>query len=109
MLHRLSDESFSLTGELTFATVNEILKESVSLLYSSIKERAEEGENIEIKVDLKDVKRVDSAGLSLLIEWKRKVLQRSNILQLDINLKFTNIPAQLRELALVGGVEGIIE
>ena len=49
-----------LEGELSFATVGGLLREAAPLL--------EKGTD-RLLLDLKDVKRADSAGLALLLEW----------------------------------------
>ena len=50
-------------------------------------------------LDLKNVTRTDSAGLSLLVEWQREAVHKS------ITIKFQNIPPQLLALARVCGLE----
>lgn len=58
-LKDLGGGSFSLTGDMTFSTAGEILRES-ELLFE---------EHTRIEVDLSGVKETDSAGLALLLEW----------------------------------------
>ena len=50
---------FELSGEMTFATAEDILRESEELFENHTR----------ITVDLSGVTRADSAGLALLLEW----------------------------------------
>ncbi|KHD06153.1 hypothetical protein PN36_15510 [Candidatus Thiomargarita nelsonii] len=49
-------------------------------------------------VDLCDVTRTDSAGLALLIEWRRS----------EAPITFRNMPAQMLNLATVCGVQDML-
>ncbi|MCC5810262.1 MAG: STAS domain-containing protein [Ectothiorhodospiraceae bacterium] len=53
-------------------------------------------------VDLEQVVRADSAGLAVLVAWTRESRTSGQ------PLSFVNIPAQLRNLALVCGVESLL-
>jgi phospholipid transport system transporter-binding protein len=84
-----SDEWVILSGDLTFATIN---KKATQLIdFKKI--------NHELVIDLAGIKKSDSAGLALLIEWL-KISQKSLA-----QLRFKNIPTQLITLAKLSGFE----
>jgi phospholipid transport system transporter-binding protein len=83
---------FCLRGELTFDTVAQLLASSQALLAASPA----------LTIDLAGVQRSDSAGLALLIEWTRSAAARRQA------IAFTNIPAQMRALARVSGLDGVL-
>ena len=79
------------SGELTFATVRDLFRES----------RAQfDGRRDEI--DLSAVTTADSAGLALLIEWYRWA-ERSGK-----QIRFVGVPAQLRALAKISDVDRLL-
>ncbi|MFA5531151.1 MAG: STAS domain-containing protein [Thiohalomonadaceae bacterium] len=80
-------------GEMTFATVS-------GLLAASLAAFAEPEEHLE--VDLSGVMRADSAGLALLIEWLRRARGTGK------TIVFRAIPDQLRAIARVSDLEGIL-
>ncbi len=82
----------SLKGEMTYATVTAALRESERHF----------GSEGALRVDLKGVKRADSAGLSLLIEWIRRLEAEER------DIWFSNLPHQLERLARVSGVFEIL-
>ena len=85
----LSEGNFALQGPLTFDTVPDVLGDSESWLKKGSK----------VTIDLKEVSKADSAGLALLIEWRR-------LAQLaDCKLHFINFPAQFRSLIDVTGLQ----
>ncbi len=68
-----AEGSARLSGNLTFATVKDLLLEAKGLL----------GANSRIsQLDLSEVKRVDSAGLALLLEWQADALKSGASFQL---------------------------
>lgn len=83
---------YSVNGELSFATVTDLLLQSRSLFA---------GES-SIEVDLTGVTHVDSAGLSLLIEWLRQAHLQGR------QLRYVALPAQLNALASISEVEGLL-
>ncbi|MGE0371222.1 MAG: lipid asymmetry maintenance protein MlaB [Gammaproteobacteria bacterium] len=85
--------ALSVSGELNFATVPALLERGAALLAAG---------GGRIRLDLGGVTRADSAGLALLIEWLR--LARSRRASLEI----VNMPAQLRAIARVSGLDGIL-
>jgi len=81
-------QTWSLSGELGFATVTALLAEF------------ENSQNLPQVIDLKEVSRTDSAGLALLIEFLKQSQKSS--------LSFQNIPEQLLNLAAVSGVQEML-
>ena len=80
---------FTLSGELTFDTAQELFDQAARIF--SGKSR--------VTVDLSDINRVDSAGLALLMEWLR-VARREKV-----ELEFRNLPAQMTSLIMVSGLQ----
>jgi phospholipid transport system transporter-binding protein len=58
-LSEIGDGRFKLSGQMTFATAEDILRASEDLFEPHTR----------IEVDLSGVSRADSAGLALLLEW----------------------------------------
>lgn len=89
------DESgaFVLNGELTFDTVPEIYRETIRWL--PLDDRF-------CSVDLSNVERVDSAGLSLLLDWQSSALSRQRLLQ------FNNPSPELVRLAALCGADALL-
>lgn len=54
-------------------------------------------------VDMGAVSEVDSSAVSLILEWQRQAAQRNNH-----DLRFENLPANLRSLAGLYGVADLI-
>jgi len=81
-------QTWSLSGELSFATVTTLLAEF------------EGSQNFPQVIDLKSVTRTDSAGLALLIELLKQSQKTSLI--------FHNIPEQMLNLAAVSGVQDML-
>ena len=55
-----------------------------------------------VTVDLNGVRRCDSAGLALLIQWMREARSQS------VEIRFTNLPEQLIHIAETSGLEDIL-
>lgn len=85
--------ALSVNGELNFSTVPALLERGSALLA---------GRAGAIRLDLGGVTRADSAGLALLIEWLR--VARRNHASIEIR----NMPAQLRAIARVSGLDAIL-
>lgn len=81
----------SLSGELSFATVEDCLTRSRAKLTSGAEE-----------LDLSAITRTDSAGLALLLQLVREARVASR------QLRFTHPPAQLRALATFFGVSELL-
>ena len=82
----LPSDLWQLTGELTFATVSDLL---AAFLNSPQRPQ---------QLDLQAVSRVDSAGLAFLIEIRRQQPQ----------VKLLNLPPQLLKLAEINQVTGLL-
>ncbi len=80
-----------LSGALTMLSVPALLKEGAAVIA---------GDNLE--VDLAGVNEVDSAALTLLLEWLRLAQARK------AGLAFVNLPANLTSLATLYGVLDLI-
>ena len=85
-------DTVALNGEMTFSTVTAALNQSNNLF----------GREGELQVDLKGVARVDSAGVSLLLEWFRRMEQQRR------KISFLNVPHALQRLARIGGVATLL-
>ena len=86
------DGRFIVSGELTFATVAALQRESVRVFAG----------NEELLVDLDDVAAADSAGLALLVDWTAAARQQGR------HICFTNMPAQLLAIARVSGLDEVL-
>jgi len=56
----------------------------------------------EIEVDFTDVSNVDTAALSLMLEWQRRAVA------VKCKIKFANLPVNLSSLANLYGIEDFI-
>jgi phospholipid transport system transporter-binding protein len=83
---------FRLEGELSFETVPPLVHRGRSLFES-------EGE---VSLDLAQVTRADSAGVALLIEWRREAQRRGR------TIRFENIPAQMQAIARLSAVDQLL-
>ena len=84
---------YQLTGEVTFATAERILRDSSQMF------ARQQG----IEIDLSDVVKTDSAGLALLLEWLR-IANDSGAA-----IRFQNIPEKVRAIAQTAEVEALLE
>lgn len=92
-LLEMGDEGrWILSGELGFGTVSQLLKDS----------RAGFSDGHHFEVDLSGVKRADSAGLALLIEWLRSAERAGS------SVSFVNMPAQMQSIARICGLDDIL-
>ena len=78
------------TGALTFANA------------TALNAAARQHLNGDIVVDLAGVTEVDSAGLSVLFEWRRAAQQN------NCRIAFRNLPESLQSLAALYGVADLI-
>ena len=85
--------SWRVTGELSFASVPELERNAAGGLLAAPGPWY---------IDLGQVQRADSAGLAMLIEWARLARERS------VEIGYRNMPAQMRAMARVSGLEAII-
>lgn len=91
-LNDLGGGRLSLEGELSFASVPALLRRGSSLFA---------GQDA-IELDLAGVRRADSAGLALLVEWLAQAKR------LGRKLDFLHVPDQILRMAKVGGLEDIL-
>ena len=84
---------FALEGKLSFTSVPGLLQQGARLFAGA--EQA-------IEVDLSGVRRCDSAGLALMVEWL------SHARRLKRSLRFQHVPAQILRMAEVSGLENIL-
>jgi phospholipid transport system transporter-binding protein len=85
-------KTLHLSGDLVIGSVTTLLNQAHSLF-------AQHGQ---IVIDFKDVPRVDSAGLALLLEWVEWA--RNN----DASIQFRNVPDALIRIAKLSNVEGML-
>jgi len=87
----ISPGVYEVIGDLTFATVNQLLKLPEPLL----------SDQNSVKIILNKVHHIDSAGLALLIEWERQSLPRSPI-------KFSQANEQLVRLVNLYNLQAVL-
>lgn len=80
------------TGALTLATVGALWKSSMDVL----------AQEESVTIDLSGITHADSAGLALLLEWRRAARLKGR------SVRFTHIPAQLRAMARVSSVDEVL-
>jgi phospholipid transport system transporter-binding protein len=80
-----------LSGSVTIATANKLFNEGL---------KAQAGSSLVI--DCGRLEKVDSSAVSLMLVWLREA-QRS-----QVNLRFTNVPANLMSLATLYGVSDLM-
>jgi len=90
--HDPETDYVNVCGDLTFATVNNLLVSS-RRVFTSIPV---------LNIDLADVSCSDSAGLALLIDWMRSAKQQNK------NIVFHNIPAQMLAMAHASGLDELL-
>lgn len=83
---------FSLSGDMSFETANQILKSSESLFR----------QHTALEIDLSGVGKADSAGLALMLEWKAQAGQRG------ASIQFIEIPKSLLAVAKTSEVSDLI-
>ena len=83
---------FRLTGNMTFATAEAILRESEDLFE----------EHTRIEVDLSGVTRADSAGLALLLEWINWAIQTVR------EIRYLEVPDRVIAIAKTTEVEALL-
>jgi phospholipid transport system transporter-binding protein len=83
---------FTLKGDMSFATAQNILARSEALF----------GSCESLEVDLGQVEKADSAGLALIIEWRAEAAKRAAA------IRFTNVPDSLLAIARTTEVQDLI-
>lgn len=84
------DGRYAVTGDLTFETVAAALELSEPVLRDGPSP---------LTLDLAAVKRTDSAGLALLIEWMRRARGVGR------EIRYSNMPAQMHAIARVSDLD----
>ena len=79
-------------GPITMANVTTVLAESLPLFTGS-----------HVVVDLGGVTELDSAAVSLLLEWRREADKASR------RIEYVNLPANLKSLAELYGVSHLLD
>ena len=85
------DNCWSLSGDVVIATVSGILAASKSLNIAA-----------NTTIDFKQVNDIDTATISLILEWQRRALKENQ------TLKLVNLPANLISLTQLYGVAELI-
>ena len=83
---------FSLSGDMSFETANQILRSSESVFR----------QHATLEIDLSGVGKADSAGLALMLEWKAQAGQRG------ASIQFVEIPKSLLAVAKTSEVSDLI-
>ena len=92
MIRSGAEGRLDVLGELSFETVPGLWTASQSLF----------PQQEEIRIDLKDVVRSDSAGLALMVEWMRAAKRDGKPIQ------FLNMPAQMLAIARVSSLDQVL-
>jgi phospholipid transport system transporter-binding protein len=85
-------KTLHLSGDLVIGSVATLLNQANSLF----------PKHRHVIIDLKDVPRVDSAGLALLLEWVEWARNH------DTDIQFLNVPEALIRIARLSNVEGML-
>ena len=85
------ENRWTITGDISMDNANAILEASNSLAISS-----------NTVVDFAHVHELDTAAISLMLEWRRRAISNNQ------NLRFINFPASLNSLAQLYGVADLI-
>jgi phospholipid transport system transporter-binding protein len=88
----LGDGSFAVSGEMTFATAEQMLRASERLF----------DDHSQIEVDLTEITDSDSAGLALLLEW---VTWANHSVR---EIRFTGMPEKILAIARTTEVEPLL-
>lgn len=81
----------ALQGPMTIANAQALLEEGVRTLGDK-----------EVTVDLAGVTEVDSTGVSLLLEWRRRAVSEKRV------IRYVNLPPNLKSLAELYGVTELL-
>jgi len=86
------EQTWRVEGDIDLSSVEALLSE-VDALWQQGAQRV---------VDLGQVKRIDSAGVALMLEWLRQAKQR------NVTLRYRNVPRQMLSIATVCGVHEML-
>lgn len=92
VLESITETQYRLSGDLEFATVPDLEHEARHLFK----------EHDQLDIDLQQVRRSDSAGVALLVEWVRQAEKY------QCKLRFFNIPEQMLAIARVSSLDTIL-
>lgn len=70
-----SEHGISLSGFVVFNTVSDLLKQGNAYIQQYIDNTVDTS----IIIDCKEMKRIDSAGISLLLEWQRQCTNKNKV------------------------------
>jgi phospholipid transport system transporter-binding protein len=93
-IRALAEGTARLSGDLTFATVKDLSLEAKALLGT--------GNRIG-RLDLSEVRRIDSSGLALLLEWQ------ANALKSGASFQLVHAPADLVSLAKLCEAQDLLQ
>lgn len=85
------DNSWMISGDVVIGTVKSILTDSKSLKM-----------NADTVIDFEQVNDIDTAAVSLILEWKRRAIKE------NLAPSLTNLPTNLSSLIQLYGVEGLL-
>lgn len=85
------DNSWEVSGDILMDSANQLLDQSKGLI---LKGKA--------TVDFKQVADLDTAAVSLMLEWQRRAIAESK------QLTFVNLPPNLKSLIALYGVEELL-
>jgi len=91
-LKRREDGSFALKGTLSFKTVTALRNQGIDLFNASEA----------LVIDLADIKRSDSAGVALLIEWMRFAQSQGK------SISYLNTPSQMLAIVRASSLDSIL-
>jgi len=86
-----TDSSWEVQGDILMDSANQLLEQSKRLKLT--------GNNI---VDFQQVTDLDTAAVSLMLEWQRRAIKESK------QLTFVNLPENLKSLIGLYGVEAFV-
>lgn len=89
---RCSDSTYAIAGDLCFHTVSFISSKASKLI--SLQQ--------EVVFDFEKLKHCDSAGIALLIQWKKLARQHNS------QLKFINVTSQMQNLINLMGLNKVL-
>ena len=92
-LRELGGGCYELSGTMSFDTADRILSASEKIF----------GTYEDLSIDLSLVKRADSAGLALLLEWKAQAKKSAG------EIRYSGIPDSIRAIAVTTEVTHLIE
>ena len=89
---RLEDGRYKLDGDVSFATAESVLRASRDMFTGQS----------DVEVDLSAVRKTDSAGLALLLEWISLAQQSGT------DIRFNGIPEKIHAIAQTAEIEELL-